>query len=447
MALTLPYGRGTQSVDLDPGRLLAEVRILPASALADPAEAFGQAMSAPAGPRLEDVVRRGERVLVITVDHTRPNPSPVLRPLLERLADLGAKAELMIALGNHRAMTEGELEGFFGGGDVAGPVRPPSPCGLRRARDWTARTPAAHVDPPIHQNASREPGQWRVGVTRHGSSMEVSPRLREADRRLVVGFVEPHYIAGFSGGRKLILPGCASRATTTHNHFLTMLHGPQLGRLVGNPMHEDMLDAADAVGVDWTCNIVVNPDDSFHSIHCGDLVAAHEAAVAECERIYATTVPARADLVITSAGGWPYDMDMVQAKKALAPALQCVRPGGAVILVGECRRGWGATEPDRELLDAEAAVPARRRIEEQLARGVVERDWAACSPGALFSRVVHDVGAELLVVSELGDELRGTYLRPAPDLPTALRMAEEGVGTACSVIAIRDGRRAICRVA
>jgi nickel-dependent lactate racemase len=395
--------------------LLAEVRLPARGQLDDLPGAVEAALRNPVGPRLEEVVRRGESVLVMTVDHTRPNPSPLLWPLLQRLEYLGARPEIMIGLGNHRAMTKRELEDFLG----------------------------IHQ---VHQNDCRaEP--WSLGTTRHGSPVEVSPILREFDRRVVLGFIEPHYIAGFSGGRKMVLPGCASHRATTHNHFLTLTHGPQLGRLDGNPVHEDMQETALAVGVDFILDAVLNPDDSFHSLHAGDLVAAHRQGVERARQVYQGHVPALADVVITSPGGWPYDVDMVQAKKALAPALDCVRPGGAIILVGECSRGWGASQPDRALLDPATALETRARIAADIQAGRLADSWPPCSPGLLFMRAVHDLGVRLIVVSSLAADLAGTYLLPAPDLEAALALAREYTGPGAKVTAIHEGRRALVNVA
>lgn len=416
MELSIKYGRGTQSVHIEDSRLVAQLGGGAYRAIEDVQAAVNQAIAYPVGPYLEEVVSHGDRVLIMTVDHTRPNPSQMLWPLAERVRALGGKPEVMIGLGNHRAMAPEELQRFIGTSEV-------------------------------YQNDSSGSDQWRLGHTTHGSPIEVSPVLEQFDKRMVVGFIEPHYIAGFSGGRKMILPGVASRQSITHNHFLTALHGPQLGRLVGNPVHEDMQQAAMAVGVDWICDAVVNPDDTFHTIWCGDLRAAHQAGVRAAETLYSQTVPRKADIVICSAGGWPYDVDMVQAKKTLAPAMECVKPSGVVILLGECERGWGASEPDWDLLRAETVLPTRRTLNSRLQQGRCERQWAPSSPGLLFSRVVHDVPARLILVCSLNDRLTDTYLETADTVAQAVELAQETVGKQASVTVIHDGRRALCRVA
>jgi nickel-dependent lactate racemase len=413
MQITVPYGRGIQSAEVAEECLLGVAQMEGACPLADPSRAVQEALDNPCGPALSEVIHRGDRVLVMTVDHTRPNPSPLLWPLMERLEHLGARPEIFIGLGNHRPMSDEDLDRFLGTHEV-------------------------------YQNAARDPDQWRLGHTTHGTPIEVSPILREFDRRIVLGFIEPHYIAGFSGGRKMILPGAASYASTTRNHFLTLLHGPQLGRIAGNPVHEDMLQAAQKVGVDFILDAVLGPDDSICSLHCGDLEAAHAQGVARAREAYTWRAPRRADIVICSSGGWPYDCDMVQAKKCLAPALQCVKPGGAVILVGECANGWGASEPEWSLLRAESVLPVRQEIARQLTESALSFPWPPCSPGLLFSRVVYDHPAELYVVSALNDQLANTYLTPAASLKEALARAQDRLGANASVIVLPEGRRTIC---
>ncbi len=415
MELSFRYGTGVQTVEIDPALVVARVGAGANRAIEDIAGALRKSVAYPTGPYLEEIITHGDRVLFMTVDDTRPNPAPMLHFLMERVEALGGRPEVMVGLGLHRPMPPGRLREFLGV-EVA------------------------------HQNDSRSEDQWRLGHTANGTPLEISPILREFDKRIVVGFIEPHYIAGFSGGRKMVLPGCASRDSITHNHFLTALHGPQLGRLEGNPVHEDMLQAALAVGIDWICDAVVNPDDTWHAITCGDLRAAHEVGVRAARALYTEEVPKRADIVICCAGGYPYDVDMVQAKKTLVPAMDCVRPGGVIILLGECAKGWGASTPEMGLMDRDGALDLRARILDDIRAGRLEHQWGPCSPGILFMRAVYDLPATLIVVSSLQEQLRGTYLHPAPSLPLALEMARDLMGRDATVTAIHDGRRAICRV-
>lgn len=412
MELSFGYGRGEMTLKIAQNRLVDHVLLPSCEALSDVPAAVRQAMANPVGPSLDEVVRPGERVLLLTVDMTRPNPTPLLVPLMEQLDTMGVHTEVMIALGLHHPMSDAELDAFIGFHDVL----QPDACG-------------EHVC---------------LGVTDFGTPIEVDPRVMEFDKRIIVGFTEPTYIAGYSGGRKLILPGVSSNRAISHNHFMLVHRGRKLGVLEGNPIHEDMMQAARAVGVHWLVDAVVNPDDTLGAIHTGDVFAAHRQAARQSAAIYEYRVAQKADIVITSAGGYPYDIDMVQAKKALVPAMECVREGGVVILLGECEKGWGVCPPHFPLLDREAAPKEAARIREMVARDACDVSWAPCSAGFMFYSVVHEHGARLIIVSRIRDEWEGTFVEWAPDLATAMTMAEATVGANASVSAIPGGRRAVC---
>ncbi len=413
MELRFAYGHGEQVAEVAGERVIEEIRLPSVEGIEDIPAALDAALAGPAGPPLEQVIAPGDHVAVMTVDFTRPNPSPMLWPLIERIESLGASTQIVIGLGNHRPMTAAELDEFIGTSDVLQPD-------------------------------SRGP-QWQLGQTSRGTPIEVSPLVREFSKRVVCGFIEPSYIAGFSGGRKMILPGVSSYESITHNHFLILTEGRKLGVLDGNPVHEDMTEAALAVGVDFICDAVVNPDDSYAAIVCGDMIAAHRQGAMRSQEIYEHAVREKADIVICTSGGWPYDIDMVQAKKTLVPALECVREGGAVILLGECEDGWGGEEPFRRLLESEDPQAIIAEMRRRLAEGEAEWHWAPCSTGFLFSSVVHEKQAQLIVVSRLARDIERTFADAAPDLQRALAMAQERLGADASIIALHDGRRVICR--
>ncbi len=413
MELRFSYGRGEQSIDVADERVIEEIALPSVEGIEDVPAALNAALADPVGPPLEKIIERGDHVALMTVDFTRPNPTPMLWQLAKRIEALGATYQIVIGLGNHRPMTDAELDEFIGTHDV--------------------------LQPDSHGP------QWELGATSLGTPIEVAPFMKDFDKRVVCGFIEPSYIAGFSGGRKMVLPGVSSSRSISHNHFLILTEGRKLGVLDGNPVHQDMTEAALAVGVDFICDAVVSPDDSYAEIVCGDLVQAHAKGAERSRRIYEHTIAEKADIVICTSGGYPYDIDLVQAKKTLVPALECIRPGGAVILLGECPDGWGGEAPFRRLLESEEPQTIIAEMRRRLADNETEWHWAPCSTGFLFSSVVHERQAQLIVVSELNDELTDTFADTAPDLASAVAMAEERVGPDASIIALHDGRRVICR--
>jgi nickel-dependent lactate racemase len=349
------------------------------------------------------------RVGVITVDDTRPSPRAYLPPLLEGIESAGATWEVVVALGRHRPLAPEVLDQHLG-----------LPSATQSF--WESG------DEPI-----------RHGVTLRGTPIEVHPLLSRFDRLVLLGFVEPTYLAGFSGGPKLLVPGCASPTTISYNHSLIFATGPRAGTLQDNGVGADLREAAERVAPDaLTLNLVTDFRGEVRAALAGGW---HEhAQAADLALQYALTVPHDAfDVVVASPGGAPYDVDMVQTKKALVAATAAVRPGGTVILVGRCQRGWGAHQADRAALgptgDAYIARLAERR-----AGGHVDADWAAVSPGVMFWHVRRK--ARLLMVTEMSAELSGTVAWPCPDLDTALGLAC-GDNWEPDIAVLPSGRRAI----
>ncbi len=352
---------------------------------------------------------RGGRVGVITVDDTRPSPRAYLHPLLSGIESAGASWEVVVALGRHRALAPEALD--------------------------------RHLGLPSATQSFWQPGDEPVrhGVTLRGTPIEVHPLLSRFDRLVLLGFVEPTYLAGFSGGPKLLVPGCASPTTISYNHSLIFATGPRAGTLHDNGVGADLREAAEHVDPDaLTLNLVTDWRGEVRAALAGGW---HEHALAaDLALQFALTVPHDAfDVVVTSPGGAPYDVDMVQTKKALVAATAAVRPGGTVILAGRCQNGWGAHQADRDALsptgDAYIARLAERR-----AAGFVDADWAAVSPGVMFWHVRRK--ARLLIVTEMSDELDDTVAESCVSLEEALHLACAGL-SAVDLAVLPAGRRAI----
>lgn len=374
--------------------------------------AFDRAMESPMGPRLSDIVAKGSRVLILTVDLTRPSPKYLLRYMTKALSDLGAKPDIMVALGNHRPMTKEELIKHLGTADVM------------------------QSDPkgPI----------WELGMTSFGTPIQVDRRLKDYDLRIAVGFVEPSYLLGFTGGRKMLMPGVASANSIAHNHFMLLAPGRKLGVLKGNQLSDDALEFAKAVGLHWIVDVVLNPDDSYAAIYCGDMEKANETACALSARIYKHRFSRPADIVIVSCGGYPYDFDLVQTKKGVVPALECVRKGGTIILVGECMDGWGAEGyVSKPALMHERPETILAELKKRFEARDCPWEMAPCSSRYLFAKAVAEHGCQLIAVTGINHELKQTFIETAPTVAKALTMAEKRLGTNANVTVIRDGRRLI----
>ena len=281
-------------------------------------EAVRRALAVPyQSPPLRQVVKREEKIVVVTSDITRPMPTAAVMPaLLEELYAAGAAPEditLLFALGSHRRHTQAERRQLAG------------------ERAWRE---ILCVDSDSEDCVC-------VGTTRRGTPVELDRRVVQADRRICLGNIEYHYFAGYSGGAKAIMPGVATRRAIQANHSAMTEPGARAGRLAGNPVREDLEEAAAMVGVDFLVNVVLDPQKRILRAFAGDVTAAHRAGCAYLDSLYQQRIPGRADIVIVSQGGAPKDLNLYQTQKALDNARHAVKDGGVIILIGSAGRGWG----------------------------------------------------------------------------------------------------------
>jgi len=317
-SLRLPYGRGHTVVQVPSDRLVGVFSPRDVTESHDQEARVRHALEHPLGQkRLRDIARPGHKVVIVTSDATRPCPSHLLLPhVLAELSAAGvpdADITVVIALGLHRNMSEGELEQAIG-------------------RDVFRRVRVINHDP----------GRTvRVGVTTRGTPVELLRDVVEADLRVCVGNVEFHYFAGYSGGAKAILPGCASLATVTANHAMMVRPEAVGGQNEGNPVREDIEEAVAMIGVDFVLNVLVDAEHRVVAAVAGDVTAAHRRACDLVSERGKVAIPGLADVVLASAGGHPKDVNLYQAQKALDNAACAMRPGGICILVAECPEGIG----------------------------------------------------------------------------------------------------------
>lgn len=271
------------------------------------------ALAAPLGTAPLSALR-GTRAVIVISDLTRPTPSARLLSYL--LAELRCDdIRILVASGNHRAHTAGELRALTGA-----------------------------VDLPVEDHDHRAPDLVRVGVTRRGTPIDVNRRYVDADLRIIVGHVSFHPFAGYSGGAKLVVPGLASDETIRVNHAMALDPAATSGRLAGNPVREDLEEGLALCPPSFALHVVLDLDGRVVGASAGDATASHRAAVALHDRFYRPTLAARADAAVVSAGGHPKDLDFRQACKSLEYAARGVAPGGDLLLVAECGDGIGSAE-------------------------------------------------------------------------------------------------------
>jgi len=279
-------------------------------------------------PRLRDIVSRGERAAIIASDTTRPTGSAIFLPIIvDELNVAGISDEdidIIVALGIHRRQTKEEHRRLVGD--------------KLRERIRVSDHDAFDEDALVY-----------CGKTSRGTEVSINRKAAEAHRIVLTGAVSPHYFAGFGGGRKSILPGISSVDATLRSHLLVFNPLPAKGRnpnvrvahLAGNPVHEDMLEAARIVNPDFVLNTIVTPEKEILAACAGNPITAHEAACAAYIKSFGVIADEPADLTIVSGGGYPKDINFIQAHKAIHSAYMVTKPGGWMIVLAECADGFG----------------------------------------------------------------------------------------------------------
>ena len=415
--IVLPYGRETVAVEIEEGHLAGVLRsgIHGYRPPATGEELVRVAMAQPIGtPRLRELAAGKRKVVVIASDHTRPVPSRVIMPqmLAEiRTGNPSADITILVATGLHRTTTLDELATKFGDEIVARERIVVHDC------DDTANL-------------------VNIGRLPSGGDLVVNRLAVEADLLVAEGFIEPHFFAGFSGGRKSILPGVASRKTVMANHCSEFIASDcsRTGILKGNPIHKDMVWAARQAKLRFICNVVIDSEKKAIYAVSGDLEKAHEKGCSFLSDLCGARKKI-ADIVITTNGGYPLDQNIYQSVKGMTAAEASVRDGGVIIMLAACNDGHGGQSFFDQLANAEDLDSA---MDEILSRGrdrTIPDQWEA----QILIRILRK--AHVILVSEAPDEMvRAMHMTPADSLKQAMEIAEKILGNGkATVTAIPDG--------
>ncbi len=328
MNLTLSYGRRGLRVDLPDANVRHVLRFHPLPVIERPAAAVGEALRSPVGCRPLREIAAGRRdACLVTSDITRPVPNAVVLPaLLDELRAAGLPPErvtILIGTGLHRANTPAELREMLGAEVLGSGVR---------VVNHVARSPERQV---------------YCGGTPRGTPVFADRTYVQADLKLAVSLVEPHLMAGFSGGRKALCPGICGMETIRH------FHGPRLldpdeacaGVLEGNPVSEESLAVATLAGQpEFTVNVTLNECREVTGVFAGELVACHLAAVRRSAQQSKVAIPEPVDLVVTTNAGHPLDLTFYQGVKGMIAAVPILKRGGTILIAHECAEGLGGPE-------------------------------------------------------------------------------------------------------
>ncbi len=382
-----------------------------------------EAMASPIdSPRLRDLAKGKPDCVIIISDHTRPVPSrDILPPMIGELREGNPDIQitLLVATGFHRGTTVEELRAKLG--------------------DELYEEFKDHI---VVHNAHDPESNVKVGVLPSGPDCILDKVAVNASLLVAEGFIEPHFFAGFSGGRKSVLPGIADAVTVMGNHCSKFIDHPcsRTGILDGNPMHEDMLAAARMAKLAYIVNVVIDENKKTVAAFAGNFETAHRRG---CDFVsgYVCVKPAPADIVITTNGGYPLDQNAYQSPKGMTAAEATVKEGGVIIMLASCVDGNGgdyfyhiiADEPDIETAYQKfLATPQEKTAPDQ---------W--CSQ--IFARIARKYTVIFVAEPEQREMIEGLKVTYAPTLEEAYRLARSIKGENASLTCIPNGISVVVR--
>lgn len=357
-------------------------------------------------PLLSEVVRPGEKVVIITSDITRPVPSRIIIPcLLDELRKAGVENKditVVFGLGSHRKQTEEEQKNLVGE-EVYGQVR----C------------IDSNPDDCVH-----------LGTCKNGTPVDIFRTVAEADRRILVGNVEYHYFAGYSGGMKAIMPGVSSKEAIQANHKNMIRPGAFAGNLVNNPVRDDIEEVRNFINVDFIVNVTLDDHKKIAFAAAGHPVTAHRKACEFLDKIYKKKVKEPADIVVVSTGGYPKDINLYQAQKSIDNVKHIVKKGGIMIVAASCKEGYGSIPFTKWINQYNSPT---ERIEE------IRKHFELGGHKAAALGLVQE-NADIYLVTDMDDEsVTKANMVPFHDIQTAVNHALEKMGKNATVYVVPVG--------
>lgn len=391
MKFELKFSKGNVGLELPEKNLLGVLEPNKVAIELSGAEEIKRALANPIKSQpLRKIVQPGEKVVIVTSDITRPMPSTVvLPPVLDELQAAGVKDEdikVVFALGIHRGHTEVEKKALVG-------------------EEIFHRIACVDSDPSdtIH-----------LGTTKNGTPIEIFNPVAQADRRILLGNIEYHYFAGYSGGAKAIMPGVSTRAAIQANHKRMVEDSAQAGNLYTNNVRNDIDEVAQFVPIDFIVNVVLDAKKQVIKAVAGNYLAAHREGCRFLDSLYKLQIPQRAEIVIVSAGGFPKDINLYQAQKALDNAKHAIKKDGIIILVASCKEGFGEDVFERWMLGVNKS--------QQLIENIRTSFELGGHKAAAIAMVLQS--SKIFLVSDLEpDFVHKLFMEPFPDVQSALHQA------------------------
>jgi len=416
--ISVPYGEGALEAVLPdgldvtvigPGCGLGEEVAPPVSpSAADEQAEIRRALAEPIGaPRLSELAAAARTAAVVVSDVTRPCPSHRILPaLLEELSPLRPEQiSILFALGGHRPHSPEEQ--------------------VRLVGEEVARSGVRLLD--LETSRCRP-----VGTTSRGTRLEVFEPYLDADLRVCVGNIEYHYFAGFSGGAKAVVPGLCSYAAISDNHSMMLAPTARAGIMEGNPVREDIDEAAEMIGIDFILNVLLDEEKRIWHAVAGHFLAAHRAGAEIYDRRCDLRIAEAADVVIASPGGRPKDINLYQAQKTLDNVSGAVKDGGVIVLVARCPEGFG----QRVFEEWMTGMGRPQVLIDRIRREFVLGGHKAAAVAGLLDR------ADVYLVSEFPDDVvRRMCMTPFSSVDEAVAAALARAGDSARCLVVPHGSR------
>lgn len=368
--IQLKYGKSELSVKI-PKRNLQDVLHGEFPSSPTPEQEVAELLRAlrkPIGAKpLREMAKPGMKVVIMASDITRPSPTYKILPVLvDELNSSGVRDEditVLFGMGIHRAHTPAEHEQLVG-------------SEIYKRVCCIDSTSGEYVS---------------IGVSSRGTPYNINKQVFEADLLICTGNVEYHWFAGYSGGAKALMPGAANKETIQHNHSMISLPGTGTAKLEGNPLREDIDEIGKFVRIDYILNVVLDENKHILRAFAGHYIEAHRAGCAYLDSIYSRPIEKQADIVLISCSGYPKDINIYQAQKALDNANFAVRDGGTIVMVGACQEGYGEENFERWVEASTSPQSILDRIQREFELGGHK--------AAAFAKVL--VRADIVAVTEL----------------------------------------------
>ena len=407
MKVSLNYGYDSMALDIPDENYMGTLNPKDTREIEDSINEVRRALANPIGSKkLKELVSSQDKVIILASDVSRPCPSCILLPpILKELNEAGLSNDqitIVFGLGVHRKQTEEEKKKLVGE-EVYNQVK----C----------------IDHDIDDCV-------KIGITKRGNEVSVFKEVLDADFIIATGNLEFHYFAGFSGGAKAVAPGICNRSTIANNHKHFLDSGAKAGKIEGNPIREEIEEIGEMVGINFMVNAVLNSHKKIVRVVVGDVTKAHREGAEYINNIFGVKIDNLADIVITSPGGYPKDIDLYQTHKAMENAMLAVKKGGIIIVAGECRDGLG----EGSFAEALNGKLSPFELMEELKNNFILGRHKA-------SRIANiNLNKEIYLVSNLADEIKKKlFIKSFDSLEEAFSEAIKAQGEKAKVLVMPYG--------